>query len=180
MKQAGDANNDWVVSQRLLAAQSIDISLDAIQEKFDDLVWGESGGSPLYLKEKFIGTLETLRRVAGNIPCAVVTGRPRRDADSVLDRFQLRDLFPVVICMEDAPAKPSREPVKRALQQLGVERAWMFGDTPDDMVAAREAGVLPLGVLAPGTATEKTKQALMTAGAVRVGITWEDWVKRWS
>ena len=47
--------------------------------------------------------------------------------------------------MEDAPAKPSPMPVELALQRLGIRRAWMLGDTPDDIVSARQAGVLPFG-----------------------------------
>ena len=72
------------------------------------------------------------------------------------------------------PAKPSPEPIRKALTQLGVERAWMLGDTPDDAVAAREAGVLPLGVLAPGVPTETSTRTLLEAGAARVFATWED------
>ena len=42
--------------------------------------------------------------------------------------------------MEDAPPKPDPQPVRLALARLGVERAWLVGDTPDDMRAARAAG----------------------------------------
>ena len=48
--------------------------------------------------------------------------------------------------MEDAPAKPSPEPVQLALTSLGVTRALMVGDTPDDIKAAVGAGVVGIGV----------------------------------
>jgi len=54
------------------------------------------------------------------------------------------------VAMEDAPSKPNPAPVRLALERLGVRRAWMVGDTPDDMHAAAQAGVLPLAVAAPG------------------------------
>jgi phosphoglycolate phosphatase-like HAD superfamily hydrolase len=56
-----------------------------------------------------------------------------------------------------------------ALEQLGTGHAWMLGDTPDDVVSARTAGVLPLGVVAPGD-PEETAPALLAAGAARVLI----------
>jgi phosphoglycolate phosphatase-like HAD superfamily hydrolase len=67
--------------------------------------------------------------------------------------------------MEDAPLKPDPAPVRLALSQLGVSRAWFVGDTPDDARAARSAGALPLGVLAPG---EHDPLPLHRAGAGRV------------
>ena len=69
--------------------------------------------------------------------------------------------------MEDGPAKPDPAPVLLALEKLGVRRAWMLGDTPDDVVSARAAGVLPIGVVAPGD-SEETESALRAAGAARV------------
>ena len=88
------------------------------------------------------------------------------DAQRFLRDFDLEPLFDVVICMEDAPPKPSPVPVKAALDALGVERAWMMGDTPDDVVAAREAGVLPIGVVAPGVSPSITSTLLQTGAAI--------------
>jgi phosphoglycolate phosphatase-like HAD superfamily hydrolase len=69
--------------------------------------------------------------------------------------------------MEDAPAKPSPEPVQRALDALGITRAWMLGDTPDDIRAARAANVLPLGVIPPGhDDTLGTQLTLVGAGRI--------------
>ncbi len=48
--------------------------------------------------------------------------------------------------MDDAPAKPSPEPVLLALKKLNVTRALMVGDTPDDIRAATGAGVVGIGV----------------------------------
>jgi phosphoglycolate phosphatase-like HAD superfamily hydrolase len=66
-----------------------------------------------------------------------------------------------MVCMEDAPAKPDPASVRLACSRLGVERAWMVGDTPDDIAAARAAGVVPIGFGAE-------PEALLAAGAARV------------
>jgi histidinol-phosphate aminotransferase len=57
--------------------------------------------------------------------------------------------------------------VLRALERLGVERAWMLGDTPDDVRAARAAGVVPLGIRGPADG-QTMESALRDAGAARV------------
>jgi phosphoglycolate phosphatase-like HAD superfamily hydrolase len=73
------------------------------------------------------------------------------------------------VAADDAPLKPDPAPVRAALRALGVERAWMLGDTPDDARAARAAGVLPVGVIPPGEpADSATRDALERAGAGRV------------
>ncbi len=88
-----------------------------------------------------------------------------------LDRSSLAPLVSCTVCLEDGPSKPDPAPVVLALERLGVDRAWMIGDTPHDIRAARGARVLPLGLLAPGTpgdTAEETRRALLAAGAARV------------
>ena len=75
------------------------------------------------------------------------------------------DLFGVVVCLEDAPIKPDPAPVRLALERLGVAHAWMIGDTPDDVRAARDAGVVPIGVPAPGETVAQVEDVMLRAGA---------------
>lgn len=154
-KAAGNANNDWKLTQRLLAVRGIEVGLDQVTAVFEEIY------AQVKATESLLVDAEQLRSWAAERPLAVVTGRPRRDATEFLERFELDGVFEAVICMEDAPAKPSAEPVLGALAALGIERAWMIGDTPDDIVAARAAGVVPIGV--NGDAA-----ALTAAGAARV------------
>jgi len=58
--------------------------------------------------------------------------------------------------------------VRLALSRLGVQSAWLVGDTPDDARSAAAAGALPLGVVAPGDDPGVTATALEAAGAARV------------
>ena len=82
-----------------------------------------------------------------------------------LEEHGISDLFSAVVVMEDARSKPDPEPVRVALDRLDVENAWMIGDTPDDVRAARAAGVLPVGVVAPADDPEAARHTLLTAGA---------------
>jgi phosphoglycolate phosphatase-like HAD superfamily hydrolase len=49
---------------------------------------------------------------------------------------------------------------------MGVTRAWMLGDTPDDLTAARAAGVVPIGVVAPGDDPDNARRRLRTAARI--------------
>ena len=165
IKRKGNANNDWQVTQMLLAEHQFHIDIDAIREIFDGLYY-----DGLWKKERLIGSIEQLTALATKIPLAAVTGRPRKDYTLAAKHFGFDEIFKGAICMEDAPIKPSPEPVKMALELLGVSRAWMLGDTADDIQAARQASVLPIGIQCMPDKTDH----LRMVGASEV---WSDWTQ---
>jgi HAD superfamily hydrolase (TIGR01548 family) len=168
-KAEGNANNDWVLTHRLLSRRGVSASLSEVTARFESFYHGGDGTPGLSASERLIPGRALLERLAARLPLAIVTGRPRADCDCFLDRFGLRDLFRAVVCMEDAPLKPDPAPVRLALEQLGISAAWMIGDTPDDANAARSAGVVPIGIPPPALAPDgAAREALMRAGAARV------------
>ncbi len=174
-KAKGDANNDWVLTWRLVQAKGVEASLEEVTERFEHLYWGDETTPGLWETEALIPERAFLEGLAEGRSLAVVTGRPRVDARRFLEREDLLDLFPVVVTMDDAALKPDPAPVHLALEALGVESAWMIGDTPDDARAARGAGVVPLGILPPGEplpvpggATTDPREILLRAGCARV------------
>jgi histidinol-phosphate aminotransferase len=166
-KAAGDANNDWVLTWRLVARQRSGVDLEEVREAFETRYQGTPEKPGLWLEESLLIPRPQLEALAARLPLAIVTGRPRRDAERFLQTFDLGDLFQVVISMEDGPAKPDPFPVQRALHELGLERAWLLGDTPDDIQAARAAGVVPLGFVAREKAAA-IGPTLLSSGAARV------------
>jgi phosphoglycolate phosphatase-like HAD superfamily hydrolase len=118
--------------------------------------------------ETLLISKELLERISKRVKLGVVTGRPRNDALKFLKKYNIEHVFETIITMDDGPAKPDPAPVLLACEKLGVTRAWMVGDTPDDMRSARSAGVLPIGVVAPADDPEIAKSALTRAGAGRV------------
>jgi histidinol-phosphate aminotransferase len=167
-KTAGGANNDWELTHRLMAARGVTTSLADVTERFESLYQGTAGRPGLRRTERLLVDPAWLRTLGQRHPLAIVTGRPRLDALRFLEDQQLAGVFPTVVTMEDAASKPDPAPVRLALRRLGVAHAWMIGDTPDDVRAARAAGVLPLGILGPDDAGAAMGPALLHAGAARI------------
>jgi HAD superfamily hydrolase (TIGR01548 family) len=167
-KAGGDANNDWVLTRRLLAERGVEVSIEEVTETFEALYQGKDGVPGFKTKETLLCERALIERLAGRVRLGVVTGRPRRDAEEFLKNQGILGLFDVVTTMEDGPPKPDPAPVLSALDALGISRAWMVGDTPDDMRAARRAQVIPIGIVAPADDPGVAKDALIRSGAGRV------------
>jgi HAD superfamily hydrolase (TIGR01548 family) len=167
-KAAGDANNDWALTYRLLADAGIVAGLDEVTERFEKLYQGTDDRPGLRRHERLLVDPDLLRRLADGRALAIVTGRPRTDAERFLREHGIADLFAAVVTLDDAAPKPDPAPVRLALDRLGVGNAWLVGDTPDDIRAARAAAVLPVGIVAPGDDPGIARPALETAGAARI------------
>ena len=167
-KARGGANDDWDLTRRLLEERGVRAPLAEVTERFERLYQGSGDGNGLRETETALVEPKVLRAWGDRFRLGVVTGRPREDALRFLERFDLLNAFEVLVCREDAPLKPDPSPVRLALQKLDVKRAWMLGDTRDDLDAARGAGVIPIGVIPPGSSPQQTRSALERAGAARV------------
>jgi len=167
-KANGDATNDWELTHGLLAEHEVEADIGVVTHRFEALYQGTEEAPGLRRFETLRFDRETLERLSAKIPLAVVTGRPQSDARRFLEEQSIANLFSTMVCMEDGPSKPDPTPVRLALEQLGAKTAWMVGDTPDDMCAARDASVLPIGLLAVGDDAMLMQSKLKAAGAARV------------
>lgn len=166
MKAAGNASDDHELTRVLCAEAGINVDLATVTECFEQAYHGDAMRPGLQERERLLADPRQLAGLASRLPLGIVTARPRSDAERFLDRFGIRHLFGVVVVREDAPSKPDPAPVCLAIERLGVEHAWMLGDTPDDVAAARGAGVVPIGVAAPGEATSALSGAARIIGSV--------------
>jgi histidinol-phosphate aminotransferase len=149
-KAAGDASDDWGLTRRLCASRGVEVPFAEVRATFERIYQGDSGLPGLKTTETPMVDPKRLEAWAKRFRLGVVTARPRRDAEEFLERFGLARFFSTVVTREDAPAKPDPAPIRLALDRLGATTAWMVGDTVDDLRAARAAGVVPIGLLAPG------------------------------
>jgi histidinol-phosphate aminotransferase len=196
IKAAGGANNDWVVTQRLIKGKGLpEPSLADVTAAFEKIYQGEAGVPGLKAKEIALVSKSTLLEIKKRCPggMAVVTGRPLTDCNEAISRYDWVGIFDAVVTMDDGEPKPSPAPVFLALQRLKdvlIKRglgqieafaltlpgtAVMIGDTVDDIRAATSAGVCAIGVFPPDKAptanAEKSlrlKSALTDSGAERI------------
>ena len=164
VRRAGGANDDVELLARLCAGHA---SRAELEQRFERRYWGPDGDG-LCREERPLVARATLEALAARLPLAIVTGRPRRDALRFLEAHELLSLFRTLVCSEDAPRKPDPAPVRRALAELGCARAWMVGDTVDDVRAARAAGIPAIGVVARADEPRRARGALERAGAEHV------------
>ena len=98
----------------------------------------------------------------------IVTGRPRKEANYVLERFDVKNYFDVVITMEDIPSnkgKPDPYGLNLALKKLNVQQACYVGDNIDDIKSAVSAGVVPIGIILSYAYRKKVIELFKNAGA---------------
>jgi HAD superfamily hydrolase (TIGR01548 family) len=167
-KAAGDANDDWLLTQRLIVARGVAAEYGEVKRIFEELYQGTATRRGLKLDETLLVARGALERWSKRFALGIVTGRPRVDALELLDRYGLRALFSAVVTFDDGPLKPDPAPIRLAIERLGTGRAWMIGDTPDDVHAARAAGIPAIGVVARADEPRRARDALIGAGAAQV------------
>ncbi len=109
------------------------------------------------------GAAETLDACrALGIACAVVTNKPLAHTERILDGLGVRERFGAVLGGDSLPTmKPDPGMVLAALRLLGgvpPAHAWLVGDGPQDVAAAKAAGAV--AVLLPGYGDLEAARAL--------------------
>ena len=169
-RNRGGLNNDWDLTAFLLKERGKPVEKKALIEIFQDIYLGNEFDG-LIRSEQWLLKKSVLDRLAVSNPMGIVTGRPRHEATYVLSRFEVHQYFVVLITMDDVPPdknKPDPFGIKLALQRYPGESAVYIGDTVDDMLAAKSAGVVPIGVIAPGNDKDIQREALIRNGASAV------------
>jgi HAD superfamily hydrolase (TIGR01549 family) len=113
------------------------------------------------------GTLELLARLTElGCPWSIATSGRMETAGPVLERLGIPKSVPIVTRDQVERAKPDPDLFLAALERLNVRAAdaYVVGDSVWDMLAARRAGVLGVGVLSGGYGTDELERA----GAYRV------------
>lgn len=151
-------NSDWICVQSLLRKRGRDVSLEEIQDVFDKIY------VPLREKEKALFDEDRFKAILKIKKSALVTGRPRREAYYSLEKYGLTRFFRSIITLDDVKkGKPDPEGIIKAVRKIGAERAIYIGDTVDDMMAARQAGIDAIGI-----SSSDSDRLLRDAGAVAV------------
>ncbi|MDD2384493.1 MAG: HAD family hydrolase [Sulfurospirillaceae bacterium] len=93
---------------------------------------------------------EAIKQASCIANLGIVTTKTAQYSEELLEHLGVMQYFDVLIGREsvDNP-KPHPEPILKALKHLKADatRTWMVGDTPMDLISAKEAGVIGIGVL---------------------------------
>jgi len=178
-KNIGGLNNDWDLTEYLLKQAGFSPKKDDIIEKFQEIYWGNEGTGVIF-NEALLISAESVKKLAESFDLAVFTGRPKLEADFVLKRWGLENYFYPVITMDDLSAdkqKPSPDGLLQIINIVNPLETYYLGDTHDDMISGKAAGVNPIGVLPPQDKTEELKNKMFEFGAKNVLQNTEDVVK---
>jgi HAD superfamily hydrolase (TIGR01549 family) len=116
---------------------------------------------PLPGARELLASLTSLR-----VPWAIATSGRRASAQPTLDALGIPDGVPIVTRDQVAHAKPDPDLFLAAAERLGVDitTSVVVGDSVWDLLAARRARALGVGLLSGGYGTDE----LQAAGAYRV------------
>jgi HAD superfamily phosphatase len=169
-KNRGGLNNDWDLTAAVLRERGLTVDYKDVVEVFQGFYLGADHDG-LIRNEKWLLDRPVLESLAGEYAVGIVTGRPAAETEYTLGLVGVRSLFPVVVTMNDIPldkGKPAPLGIQRALARLGLSDGYYAGDTADDMLAAKGAGLVPIGVVNGTSNSEARKAGLLKAGAVRI------------
>lgn len=148
-KNAGGWNNDWLLSQRMIANRGKNVSYPDVVEYFNQVFLGDNGDG-LIRREKWMPRDGLLERLSERAALAIFTGRAKYEADVTLRRYAAHIRFHPVITDESvANPKPAPDGLRLIQQEHAEQTIWYLGDTVDDARSARDAGVPFIGVSTP-------------------------------
>ena len=181
-KDRGGFNDDWVLTHAIINDFGMEVSMNRVVDEFQRRYRGHEwdgfiANEPPLVRASLLEALKSAGRVLG-----IVTGRPEAEARWTLDRLGWSHFFPLVVAREHQGhrRKPDPFPLRHALEILRVaglpitpKGAVYVGDSIDDMVAAKAAGLWAVGVVPPYLDAEKHAELLRSHGADRVTQAYE-------
>lgn len=165
-KNLGGLNNDWDLTEFLLNEVNIKIDKQKIIEKFQEFYWDGTNG--LIHNEMLIIDEKILEELSEDHNLSVFTGRPRSEAQFAIKKHGFERFFYPVITMDDLPddrQKPDIMGVELIKKLVIADKFYYLGDTTDDMICAKNADIIGIGVLPPQDKSCNLAQGLENNGA---------------
>lgn len=162
-KNQGGWNNDWALSQRLIAdVGGEDIPYETVVEVFQQYFFGVEGREGLVMRERWIPADGLMSELASRFELAIFTGRTLEEAQFTLRRF-VPEIAWSAIASDDlvAHSKPAPDGLFDIAAKHPGSDLLYFGDTVDDARSARAAGVPFIGVAHSGNPAREALVALL-------------------
>jgi phosphoglycolate phosphatase len=123
----------------------------------EELIFEISKDNPMFEgAAEFLNALNEMGHMIG-----VATSKPSPLAKYVIDNSEVSGMVHWVQGTDNFPAKPAPHVIQRCLKAMNCRGGFMFGDRTEDMLAARGAGTVGVGV----AQSNSTKVDLEATGA---------------
>jgi HAD superfamily hydrolase (TIGR01548 family) len=145
-------NDDWRMTADWATSVGRPTTYQQARQAFSRIYWGPPGG-PLgnVRNEKLLITPQQIARWAARYELNLFTGRNRKEFKFTFDKWPGTPYFTKIVTMDDVKRiKPHPEGLYKILGKRDPASALYLGDNIDDALAAREAGVPFMAIIAPG------------------------------
>ena len=141
IKEKPGYNNDWDATEAIIQNYGFNIPKQKIIDKFQEYYLGDNFDG-LILNEPWLLDTSLLQMISKQYNLGIVTGRPRIEAEFVLEKNNASKYFSILVVMEDVTeGKPDPEGICKALDFFKTKNAVYFGDTINDKLAAEQAKI---------------------------------------
>jgi HAD superfamily phosphatase len=144
-------NDDWAMVAAWATALGRPTSYEEARDAFARFYWGAGGKPGNVRNEKLLITPKQIEKWARRFELNLFTGRTREEFAATFDGWPATKEFRRVITMDDVKnIKPHPEGLQKILGKRDPGTALYLGDNIDDALAARDAGVPFMAIIAPG------------------------------
>ena len=149
-KSKAGYNDDWAMVAAWVSALGKPTNYAEARAAFEKFYWGSDGKPGNVRSEKILVTPKQIEKWAGRFELNLFTGRTRQEFSSTFERWPATKYFRTIITMDDAKRKPHPEGLQKILGDRDPASALYLGDNIDDALAACDAGVPFMAIIAPG------------------------------
>ena len=144
-------NDDWAMVSAWVTSLGHPATYEKAREAFEKFYWGTDGKPGNVRNEKLIVTPKQIERWARRFELNLFTGRTRQEFSFTFERWAATKYFRTIVTMDDVQnKKPHPEGLHKILGKRDSATALYLGDNIDDALAARDAGVPFMGIIARG------------------------------
>ena len=143
-------NDDWSMVSAWVSSLGYPTSYEQARAAFEKFYWGSDGKPGNVRNEKLMVTPRQVEKWAQRYELNLFTGRTRQELSFTFDHWPATKHFRTIITMDDAKRKPHPEGLQKILGERDPATALYLGDNIDDALAARDASVSFMAIIAPG------------------------------
>jgi HAD superfamily hydrolase (TIGR01548 family) len=144
-------NDDWNMVAQWVTSLGKPMNYEEAREAFSKFYWGTPERPGNVRNEKHIVSPKQIERWAKRYELNLFTGRTRQEFTYTFAKWTGTKHFRIVVTMDDVKKiKPNPEGLHKILGKRDPATALYLGDNIDDALAARDAGVPFMAIIAPG------------------------------